>query len=139
MTNAEIEFRGLRVLRSVTWISFLLFLALPSVSNAIQPDAEYRARYKQFGKQWATEDQQVRERLAALESVDAKVASVQCEDFADLVSIRHVNERCIREIHGQIFVLFHQLPNVRHVVSVQSEQLERPPFNHLEQGLLSTE
>jgi len=49
------------------WIGLLLMVALPSVSNAIQPDAEYLVREKQFGKQWAAEDKQVQEKLAALE------------------------------------------------------------------------
>ena len=29
----------------------LLMMVVPTVSDAIQPDAEYRARQKQFGKQ----------------------------------------------------------------------------------------
>ena len=49
------------------WLSLLLIAALPSVLNAIQPDAEYLVRQKQFGEQWAIEDQQVRAKLTALE------------------------------------------------------------------------
>ncbi len=55
---------------------FLLIVALPSVSTAIQPDAEYLVREKQFGKQWATEDQQVRARLAALEKKFGKKPNI---------------------------------------------------------------
>ncbi len=44
----------------------LLIAALPSVASAIQPDAEYLVREKRFGEQWAIEDKQAREKLAAL-------------------------------------------------------------------------
>jgi len=36
-------------------IGILLMVAFPSISNAIQPDAEYLVREKQFGE-WAAED-----------------------------------------------------------------------------------
>ena len=42
-------------------------LVIPIGSLAIQPDAEFLVREKQFGKQWATEDKQVHEKLVALE------------------------------------------------------------------------
>jgi hypothetical protein len=39
------------VMRNISqWIALLLFAALPSMASAIQPDAEYLAREKQFGK-----------------------------------------------------------------------------------------
>ncbi len=57
-------------------------------------------------------------RLAALEAVDAEVASIQREDLTDLLSNRYVNESRICKIHGEIFVFSHQLPDVRHVVRV---------------------
>ena len=41
-------------------------IAMPLTALAIQPDAEYLVREKQFGKHWAAEDKQVREKLAAL-------------------------------------------------------------------------
>ena len=40
----------------------LLMVALLSAANAIQPDAEYLVREKQFSKQWAIEDKQVKEK-----------------------------------------------------------------------------
>ena len=43
------------------WIALLLIATLPSVSNAIQQDAEYLMREKQFGEQWVTEDTQVQQ------------------------------------------------------------------------------
>ena len=49
------------------WAGLLLMMALPSVSNAIQPDSEYLVREKQFGEQWAADDKQVQNKLAALE------------------------------------------------------------------------
>ena len=45
-------------------IFFLLMVSLLSTANAIQPDAEYLVREKQFGKQWAAEDKQVHDKLA---------------------------------------------------------------------------
>ncbi len=58
------------------WIALLLIAALPSVSNAIQPDAEYLVREKQFGEQWAAEDKQVHEKLAALEKKFGKKPNI---------------------------------------------------------------
>ncbi len=49
-------------------LGLLLIAALPSVANAMQPDAEYLVREKQFGEQWAAEDAQVQKQLAALET-----------------------------------------------------------------------
>ena len=49
------------------WLGLVLVAALPSASNAQQPDAEYLVREKQFGQQWKVDDQQVRAKLAALE------------------------------------------------------------------------
>ena len=54
----------------------LLIAALPSVSNAIQPDAEYRVREKEFGKQWEAEDKQVQTKLAALEKKFGKKPNI---------------------------------------------------------------
>jgi arylsulfatase len=53
-----------------------LISALPSASNAQQPDAEYLVRERQFGKQWAIEDQQVRGKLAALERRHGKKPNI---------------------------------------------------------------
>ena len=53
--------------KTTHWMGLLLMAALPSAVSAIEPDAEYRVREKQFGEQWAAEDKQVREKLAALE------------------------------------------------------------------------
>ncbi len=65
---AGVTARTLGVLRNASqWIALLLIVAVPSVSNAIQPDAEYLVREKQFGKQWVAEDKQVQQKLAALE------------------------------------------------------------------------
>ena len=58
------------------WMSLLLIAALPSISNAIQPDAEYLVREKQFGEQWASEDKQVQDRLAALEKKFGKKPNI---------------------------------------------------------------
>jgi len=51
-------------------------LFIPIGSLAIQPDAEYLVREKQFGKQWATEDKQVHEKLAALEKKFGKKPNI---------------------------------------------------------------
>jgi len=48
-------------------MGLLLIAVLPSVTSAIQPDAEYLVREKQFGEQWGAEDKQVQQKLAALE------------------------------------------------------------------------
>jgi arylsulfatase A-like enzyme len=50
--------------------------AMPLVALAIQPDAEYLVREKQFGKQWATEDKQVYNKLAALEKKFGKKPNI---------------------------------------------------------------
>ena len=56
----------LSVLRKVSqWVVLLLMVALPSITNAIQPNAEYLVREKQFGKQWVDEDNQVQDKLTA--------------------------------------------------------------------------
>ena len=53
--------------QTLRWFGFVLIAALPSAAVAQQPDAEYLARQALFGDQWASEDQQVSERLEALE------------------------------------------------------------------------
>lgn len=58
------------------WMSLLLVAGLPSITNAIQPDAEYLVREKQFGEQWAAEDRQVQDRLAALEKQFGKKPNI---------------------------------------------------------------
>ena len=58
------------------WIGLLLMVALPPVTNAIQPDAEYLVREKQFGEQWVAEDKQVRQKLAALEKKFGKKPNI---------------------------------------------------------------
>jgi arylsulfatase len=74
---AGVTARTLGVLgKASQWIALLLIAALPSVSSAQQPDAEYRVRQKQFGKQWAAEDKQVSERLAALEKKFGKKPNI---------------------------------------------------------------
>jgi arylsulfatase len=50
--------------------------AMPLVALAIQPDAEYLVREKQFGKQWAAEDKQVQQKLAALEKKFGKKPNI---------------------------------------------------------------
>jgi arylsulfatase len=57
-------------------VSILAMVALPSFSNALQPDAEYLAREKQFGKQWPAEDKQVLDKLAALEQKFGKKPNI---------------------------------------------------------------
>ena len=61
--------------RTRQWLGLIL-VALPSVSGAQQPDAEYLAREKQFGERWATEDQQVRARLASLQERHGKKPNI---------------------------------------------------------------
>ena len=69
--------RKLRVLGKFSqWIAILAIAALPSMSSAQQPDAEYLVRQKQFGEQWAKEDQQVRDKLAALEEQYGKKPNI---------------------------------------------------------------
>jgi len=51
-------------------------LVIPIGSLAIQPDAEFLVREKQFGKQWATEDKQVHEKLEALEKKFGKKPNI---------------------------------------------------------------
>ena len=59
------------------WCILLLLMAgLPSISNAIQPDAEYRVREKQFGEQWAADDRQIQDKLAALEKKFGKKPNI---------------------------------------------------------------
>jgi arylsulfatase A-like enzyme len=64
------------ILGSAMWIGLLLLTPLSSASYAIQPDAEYRVRQQQFGKQWQIEDKQVREKLAALEKKFGKKPNI---------------------------------------------------------------
>ena len=66
-----------KVGRKVTqWMSLLLMVALPSVASAVQQDAEYLAREKQFGQQWASDDKQVQNKLAALEKKFGKKPNI---------------------------------------------------------------
>jgi len=62
--------------RVAPWMGLLLIAALPSVASAMQPDAEYLVREKQFGKQWAIEDKKVREKLATLEKKFGKKPNI---------------------------------------------------------------
>ena len=58
------------------WMSLLLIAGLPSVSNAMQPDAEYLVLEKRFGEQWAADDQQVQEKLAMHEEKFGKKPNI---------------------------------------------------------------
>jgi len=66
----------------VSWKTFMgvsvfgLVVAMPLAALAIQPDAEYLVQEKRFGKQWAAEDKQVREKLAALEKKFGKKPNI---------------------------------------------------------------
>ncbi len=60
----------------MTLMSFLMALGLISPAFAIQPDAEYLVREKQFGKQWAAEDKQVQQKLATLEKKFGKKPNI---------------------------------------------------------------
>ena len=51
-------------------------IAMPLSGYAIQSDAEYLAREKQFGKQWKAEDKQVRKKMAALEKKFGKKPNI---------------------------------------------------------------
>ena len=62
--------------KATLWMSLLLIAGLPSVASAIQPDAEYLVREKQFGEQWAAEDKQVQDKLAALEKKIGKKPNI---------------------------------------------------------------
>ncbi len=53
--------------KAAPWMGLLMMAALPSVANAQQHDAEYYRQEARFGDEWAADDQQVREKLAALE------------------------------------------------------------------------
>ena len=69
--------RGFGGLAKVSlWLGLLPIAALPSVASAIQPDAEYLVREKQFGAQWAAEDKQVGDKLAALEKKFGKKPNI---------------------------------------------------------------
>jgi arylsulfatase A-like enzyme len=57
-------------------LSLLLPLGLISPAFAIQPDAEYLVREKQFGEQWAADDKQVQDRLTALEKKFGKKPNI---------------------------------------------------------------
>ncbi len=57
-------------------LSLLMPLGLISPAFAIQPDAEYLACEKQFGKQWVAEDKQVQQKLAALEKKFGKKPNI---------------------------------------------------------------
>ena len=60
----------------ISLLSLLMTLGLVSPTFAIQPDAEYLAREKQFGKQWAADDEQVQQKLAALEKKFGKKPNI---------------------------------------------------------------
>jgi arylsulfatase A-like enzyme len=62
--------------KATQWMGLLLMVALPSAASAVQPDAEYLVREKQFGEQWAAEDQQVQKKLAALEKKFGKKPNI---------------------------------------------------------------
>jgi len=62
--------------RATCWMGFLLMVALPSMASAVQQDAEYYVQEKRFGEQWAVEDKQVREKLAALEKKFGKKPNI---------------------------------------------------------------
>ena len=66
------------MLRKSIILTFLtaFVIAMPLSVYAIQPDAEYLAREKQFGKQWAAEDKQVQQKLAALEKKFGKKPNI---------------------------------------------------------------
>ena len=51
-------------------------ITAPLAALAIQPDAEYLAREKQFGEQWAAEDKQVQQKLATLEKKFGKKPNI---------------------------------------------------------------
>ena len=53
----------------ITMNIFILAVVItaPLAALAVQQDAEYYVQEKRFGEQWAAEDKQVREKLAALE------------------------------------------------------------------------
>jgi len=50
--------------------------AMPLCALAIQPDAEYLVRQKQFGEKWAAEDKQVHDKLEALEKKFGKKPNI---------------------------------------------------------------
>ncbi len=62
--------------KATWWMSLLLIAGLPSVASAIQPDAEYLVQEKRFGEQWAVEDKEVQEKLAALEEKFGKKPNI---------------------------------------------------------------
>ena len=73
---ARCKFGG-RLFDKAGWCMLILLMAgLPSISNAMQPDAEYRVREKQFGEQWAADDRQIQDRLAALEKKFGKKPNI---------------------------------------------------------------
>jgi arylsulfatase A-like enzyme len=53
-----------------------VMIAIPMVASAIQPDAEYLVREKQFGEQWGAEDKQVQQKLSALEKKFGKKPNI---------------------------------------------------------------
>ena len=57
-------------------LSLLMPLGLISPAFAIQPDAEYLVREKQFGEQWAADDKQVQDKLTALEKKFGKKPNI---------------------------------------------------------------
>ena len=68
---------ALGALRQVTWwMVIFLVVVSPQVASAVQQDAEYYVQEKRFGEQWAAEDKQVREKLAALEKKFGKKPNV---------------------------------------------------------------
>ncbi len=65
------------ILRRAFWqICMVAVAAVPMTAGAIQPDAEFLAREKQFGKQWAVEDKQVQRKLSALEKKFGKKPNI---------------------------------------------------------------
>ncbi len=62
--------------RRASATTLFLIVALASSAGAIQPDAEYRSREKQFADQWKAEDKQVRKDLDALEKKFGKKPNI---------------------------------------------------------------
>jgi arylsulfatase len=65
---------GLKVTMGVFML--VMVLTIPLAALAIQPDAEYLVREKQFGKEWAAEDKQVQQKLTALEKKFGKKPNI---------------------------------------------------------------
>ena len=62
--------------RATCWMGLLLLMGFPPVASAVQQDAEYYVQEKRFGEQWAAEDKQVQQKLAALEKKFGKKPNI---------------------------------------------------------------